>query len=47
MLITVPLTIWSTMKLIARTAWIAAISIPAMIAAITPSQRLWLRKATA
>ena len=47
MLITVPLTIWSTRKLIERMAWMEAIRTPAMIAAATPSQRLWLAKATA
>src|SRR5205807_2063899 len=47
MLMTVPLTIWSTRKEIERMAWMEAISTPARIAAATPSQRLWLAKATA
>ena len=40
-LITVPEMIWSTLYLIDRTAWRAAIRPPVRLAASTPTHRLW------
>src|SRR5439155_9025165 len=47
MLMTIPLTIWSTRNSIERTACSAAISMPDTRAASSPSARLWVTKAAA